>query len=57
MGSTDARSSEDECIFEGLVDVMKQRGQSFVINNHSAEDMLVIGKKFLTNDIISIPVG
>ena len=31
-----------------------QRGESFAINDHSAEGMFVIGKRFQTNVIISI---
>ena len=46
MGSTDARSSVDEGIFQGFVDLIKQRGQRFANNDHSAEDMFVIGKRF-----------
>ena len=46
MGSTDARSSIDEGIFEGFVDVIKQREESFAIDDHSAKGMFVIGKRF-----------
>ena len=57
MSSTDARNSEDEGIFEDFVDFMKQRGQSFAINDHSAEVIFVIGKRLHTNEIISIAAG
>ena len=57
IGSTNGRSSEDECILEGFVGVIKQRGQGLAINDHSAYVMILIGKRFQTNKIISIAAG
>ena len=57
MSSTNARSFEDEGIFECYVDVIKQRGQSFAIIDPSADGIFVIGERFQTNEIISIAAG
>ena len=54
IGSTDARNSAYEGIFGEFSDVIKQRRQSFVINDRSAEGIFLIGKRSQTNEIIPI---